>query len=123
MSMSNGSNTPPRALESSLRDVAASIARAGCSRPGDIVLRLTGEGGGTYQLSGTRQGDVVVAETSAVAVSPLIEVVGDATAVRDILDGKVDARERYLAGGVRVSGDLRYLSELAMELDLLKHPL
>jgi hypothetical protein len=50
-------------------------------------------------------------------------VIGDAGAVQDILDGRVDARERFLAGGIRVRGDLRYLSDLGLELGLLKQPL
>jgi hypothetical protein len=48
---------------------------------------------------------------------------GDANTVRAILDGDRDAREQFLAGGLRVQGDLRYLSDLALELGVLKEPL
>ena len=52
-----------------------------------------------------------------------IEVMGDANTVRAILDGETDTREQFLAGGLRVWGDLRYLSDLALELGVLKEPL
>ena len=52
-----------------------------------------------------------------------IQVMGDANTVRAILDGDRDAREQFLAGGLRVQGDLRYLSDLALELGVLKEPL
>ncbi|WP_158887093.1 hypothetical protein [Amycolatopsis anabasis] len=109
-------------VRKSVGQLAARIADARSARPGEIVLRLTGEGGGTYQLS-TGGKEVQVAETAGVDAQPLIEVLGDARAVQSVLDGKVDAREQFLNGGIRVRGDLRHLSDLALELGLLKHPL
>ena len=66
---------------------------------------------------------VEVSETVEVPAQPLIEVIGDAEAVQAVLDRKVNAREQFLAGGIRVRGDLRYLSDVALEMGLLKHPL
>ena len=54
---------------------------------------------------------------------PLVEVLGDPEAVRAVLSGEVEGRKRFLAGGIRVRGDLRYLSDLALELGLLAKPL
>jgi hypothetical protein len=109
-------------LRHSLGELAGRIAGARSARAGDIVLRLSGEGAGTYRLSSGQQG-VQVFETADVGIQPLIEVMGDAAAVQAVIDGKVDARTQFLAGGIRVRGDLRHLSDLALELGLLKHPL
>jgi hypothetical protein len=91
---------------------------------GEIVFRLAGSGGGNFSLECSEK-DVRVQESAAVGAErlPLIEVMGDAGTIQAILDGEKDARKEFVAGGVRVRGDLRYLSDLAMELGLLKEPL
>lgn len=109
-------------LRHSLDEIAAKIANARNARAGDIVLRLSGKNAGTYRLS-AGQGEVRVFETAGMDTQPVIEVMGDAEAVQAILDGKADARKQFLAGGIRLRGDLRYFSDLALELGLLKHPL
>ena len=43
--------------------------------------------------------------------------------INAILAGTKDARKEFLAGGFRVRGDLRYLSNVALELGILKEPL
>jgi hypothetical protein len=116
------SDVNPRTIRHSLDEVASKVAKARTARAGDIVLRLSGKGGGTYRLS-SRPGKVEVTETSDVAGQPLFEVIGDAEGVQAVLDGRVDAREQFLAGGIRVRGDLQHLSDLAVELGLMKHPL
>jgi predicted lipid carrier protein YhbT len=55
--------------------------------------------------------------------TPMIEVMGDSNRIQAILEGTKDARAQFLAGGFRVRGDLRYLSDLAMELGILEAPL
>jgi hypothetical protein len=54
---------------------------------------------------------------------PLVEVLADAETVRAIIDGEKDAQKQFFSGGIRVRGDLRYFSDLAVELGLLKTPL
>ncbi|MGB7872194.1 MAG: SCP2 sterol-binding domain-containing protein [Mycobacterium sp.] len=120
--MAKASSTAPRTVRHSLQEIATKVADAKSARAGDIVLRLSGVGGGTYRLSSGPNG-FEVSETADVSGTPLIEVIGAAKAVQDILDGKTDARERFLAGGLRVRGDLQYLSDLSIELGILKHPL
>lgn len=112
----------PGSLRHSLDALAAKVAGARSARVGDIVLRLSGKGAGTYRLSSGQQG-VQVVESAGVDTQPLIEVMGDAEAVQAVIDGKVDARTQFLAGGIRLRGDLRHFSDLALELGLLKHPL
>lgn len=109
-------------MQRSLRDLAAKVEKAKGHRAGDIVLRLSGAGGGTFRLSSGR-GRTEFTETTDVATQPLVEVMGDAETVHAVLDGEVDARQQFLEGGIRVRGDLRYVSDLAQELGLLDQPL
>jgi hypothetical protein len=90
-------------------------------RPGTITLHLTG-GRPAHLLcepSGVRTAEGPLAG----AEPPLLEVYGDADRIRAILDGEKDAVREFLAGGLRVRGDLRYLSDLGMELGFLRRPL
>ena|SRR5215831_10558901 len=112
----------PGSVQDSLGALAVKVTGARVARAGDIVLRLSGKGGGTYRLACGHK-EVRVTETADVSVRPLIEVIGDAATVQAVLDGKVDARKQFLAGGIRIRGDLQYLSDLALELGLLKDPL
>lgn len=109
-------------VRKSLRDLAARIERAHSARQGEIVLRLSGRGAGTFRVR-SAGGRAEVMESLDAPGQPLIEVLGDAETVRKVLDGTLDARTQFLQGGLRVRGDLQYLSDLAMELGLIKQPL
>ena len=54
---------------------------------------------------------------------PLLEVRGDPRRIQAILRGEKDARKQFFAGGIRVRGDMHYLSELGMRLGFLKTPI
>ncbi|GAA4063821.1 SCP2 sterol-binding domain-containing protein [Actinomadura miaoliensis] len=114
------------AVQRSLENLASRLEKTRGLRDGHALLHLSGAGGGTYVLS-TQRGEAAVSRSEAGAVRsdepPVVEVMGDAETVRAILDGEIDARERFLQGGLQVRGDLRYLSDVALELGLLKHPL
>jgi hypothetical protein len=47
-------------------------------------------------------------------------VIGTADRIRPILDGSKDGRLQFYLGGIRVRGDLQYLSEIAHELGFIK---
>lgn len=111
-----------RTVRGSLDELMPRVAKAKNARVGDIVFRLSGKGGGTYRVS-TGHGKAEVSESQDVGGVPLFEVIGEADAVQAILDGKADAREQFLAGGIRVRGDLQHLSDLTVELGLMKRPL
>lgn len=108
----------------SLETLVGRLADTRSIRDGDVVMRLTGDSGGTYLLS-CRGGKVKLADAAMTGTekTPLLEVMGDAETIRSILEGESDARERFFAGGLRVRGDLRYLSTVGLELGLLKEPL
>ena len=88
-------------------------------KEGSIVFRLTG--GGVYSIDCSTNGAEVSTEMPRSA--PLIEILGEAKHIQAILEGKRDAVAQFMAGGLRVRGDLRYLSDLALELGILKQPL
>ena len=88
-------------------------------KEGSIVFRLTG--GEVYSIECSANGTEVT--TGIPRSTPLIEVSGEAKHIQAVLEGKRDAVAQFMAGGLRVRGDLRYLSDLALELGILKQPL
>ncbi len=108
----------------SLGRISERLARTKSMKPGHIVFRLEGPEGGNYAVE-CSEGNVRVVESAAAGgdVVPLIEVIGDARRIRAILAGQKDATEQFFGGGFRVRGDLRYLSDIALELGLIKEPL
>ena len=85
---------------------------------GTVAFRLSGPDGGDFFVSNGR----VLAEPDSDR-PPTIEIIGDARRIQAILGGKKEPRKQFLAGGIRVRGDLRFLSDLMLELGLLKEPL
>ena len=107
-------------VETVLANVAKRLGAAKAVRGGHIVLHLKGAGGGVYHLDCSAGPPKVVKGTPRAA--PIIEVIGDAKRILAIVEGKKDGRRQFLAGGIRVRGDLRYLSDLALELGIIKEP-
>jgi hypothetical protein len=66
---------------------------------------------------------MVPAAEAGLEREPVLEIHADAETVQRILDGEKDAAKQFFAGGIRVRGDLRYLSDVALELGLLEQPL
>jgi predicted lipid carrier protein YhbT len=112
------------ALQNSLERLAQRLRESRSLRQGDIVFHLAGSAGGNYCFE-CSESQVRVAESATAGVDrqPLIEVIGNAETIQAIIDGKKDARKQFFAGGLRVRGDLRYLSDIALELGILKTPL
>jgi hypothetical protein len=106
-----------------MKRVADRLGKAKKLRNGMIVFRLRGASGGDFCLncaSGkVRMMDRVPRESNP----PLIEVIGEAGAVQDVLQGKSDPVAQFLRGRFRLRGDLQYLSDLAMEFELIKRPI
>jgi hypothetical protein len=93
-------------------------------RAGNVVLHLVGSEAGDYCLE-CSGGGVRINEGAGVGTDPppLLEVFGDSNVIRAIIDGEKDAVRQFYAGGIRIRGDLRYFSDLALELGILKEPL
>lgn len=111
-------------VEDTLSRVAKRIGESPSARTGQIVFHLAGAGGGEYRLDCAPGRAKVTSGAAGLAEgAPVLEVTGDAALVRAILDGKKDPLKQFAAGGLRVRGDLRYLSNLALELGLIDTPL
>lgn len=108
-------------LKDPLHQFAQQLSNMKTLRDGRIVLRMTGESGGNYCLH--CKGGRVTLSQDIPEGSHNAELIGEAKQIRPILDGKKDARAHFLAGGFRVKGDIKYISDLAMELGLLKQPI
>lgn len=124
MKKSGGAGRGVGTFQESLRRASERFAKSKPVKRGDIVFRLGGPGGGTFVVESSEKGIRVYESAAAGTDRPsLIEIIGDARRIQAILDGKKDAMEQFLAGGFRVRGDLRYLSDIALELGLIKEPL
>lgn len=112
-------------IASRLESVAERLREARTARSGDIVVTLTGSEAGGYTLQLAHGSATVTSSTGSMerVERPLLEVVADSEILRAVLDGEVDAREQYFKGGLLVRGNLRYLSDLALELGILSRPL
>jgi hypothetical protein len=107
----------------SLNGLAARLQNSRSLRRGNVVLRLAGAEAGDYSLE-CADGGVRINEGPVTSEAPpLFEVFGDSNTIRAIIDGEKDAVRQFYAGGIRIRGDLRYFSDVAVELGILKEPL
>jgi hypothetical protein len=104
-----------------LHDFAKRLSATTVLRDGHIVLRMKGEGAAEYCFRCEK--GIASLQQDVPPGDHHIELIGDARRIRTLLEGKKDARVHFLAGGFRVRGDIGYISDLAMALNLLKHPL
>jgi predicted lipid carrier protein YhbT len=114
---------PADKMHAALTKTAKNLSHAETLREGSIVFRLIGEGGGDFCLDCTAKKAKLTKGLPRRAELPLVEVFGDARRIRAILEGRKDARAQFLAGGLRIRGDLNYLSDLAVESGILKEPI
>lgn len=107
-------------VKDSLVRVAKKLAASSSTKRGQIVLHLSGSGGAEYCID-CSPGKATVSEGAASlrAGQPLIEVTGKASTVAAILEGKKDPLKQFAAGGLRIRGDLRYFSDMALELGII----
>lgn len=105
-----------------LEQVAKKLSGSRALKKGVIRVQAIGPGGGDYGLVCSESGVRLLTGTSLGRL-PIIEIIGDARRMQRILAGRQDACTQFLAGGFRLRGDLRYFSDLALELGILKEPL
>src|SRR5262245_33737223 len=111
-------------VEDSLARLTQKLDACAAVRPGEIVLRLSGAAGGDYCIAcGGGKARLARNLQGAGDRKPLLEVWGDADVIRAIVDGEKDAVKQFLTGGLRIRGNLRYFSDVAVELGILKKPL
>jgi predicted lipid carrier protein YhbT len=109
-----------KAVEAVLNDVVRKFETAHARRAGSILFRMIGDGGGEFYLHSTSAGCELSREPRG--GPPHVEVIGDVDRILAILDGRREGRLQFFAGGIRVRGDLYYLSEIAHEMGFIKEP-
>jgi putative sterol carrier protein len=110
-------NIDPSEIESSLTAVSRKLSDSAQLKPGSILIRFT-DSGEEYSVETTgREARVIRA---APATAPLVEVHGSSTVLKAIADGRKDAARAFLAGGIRVQGDVPYLEALLKDIGLLQ---
>ena len=109
-------------LDRSVARLAERIQSCRRTRDGQIVIETSGDSPARYVLA-CGAGGVDVRTDAAPTATPTLVIIADADILRSVLDGERDAREQFFEGGLRVRGDLRYLSDLALELGILKSAL
>ncbi len=108
-----------RGIARQLATFARRMADCGAARPGSIVLRLRGAGGGTYSIECAGPGAVRVA-TKATRGESLLEVEAEAGRIQAILEGKRNARHEFFSGSILVRGNIQYAIDLAYELGFIR---
>jgi hypothetical protein len=102
-------------VESALQSLAKRIdehpGQLGSHR---IRLSINGAGGGVWTLQ-TRDGDVTLVRGDGDGAHTA-EVIAEAAAIRPVLEGKADGRAAFLAGGIRVRGDVIALQRFSAAL-------
>jgi hypothetical protein len=108
-------------IRPALAAAAARLTDGQRCRAGHVIFRLGAAG--DVHLRAAEDGVSVVDGVPARADGPRAEVIGDVKLIRAILEKKKAARAHFLAGGFRIRGDLRYLSEIGMALGILDRPI
>lgn len=115
------SSAPGTGLERAMEAVLGRLSAGGVLRPGLIAFRTGAGPDSGFALRTDASGTTIV--RGPVRGEPLIEVIGDPDRIGAILTGRRDARTTFLLGGMRVRGDMAYLSELGMKLGFLDRPI
>ena len=111
------------ALHAAARGAAERLHRDRVLQAGSIVLN-SGSGAGGFLLKSSEGGvELQPLEAGAETASARIEVTCDPARLASIIEGKKDARMQFFAGGIRVRGDMAYLSEIGLRLGFLDRPL
>jgi len=108
----------PAAIESSLNAFSSRLTGSPAQlKPGSILIRFT-DSGEEYSIAMTNR-EARMASGAAPA-SPLVEVSGPSRVLLAIMNGTQEPRRAFMAGGIRVQGDLPYLEALLKESGLLE---
>ncbi len=113
-----------KSLEDAFERLRERIDASPRVKPGEVELHLAGKQAGDYRISlGRGKATVATMAGGPGGQRPTLEVWGDADTIRAIINGEKDPVKQFLAGRMRIRGDLRYLSEMGVELGILDKPL
>jgi hypothetical protein len=99
------------------------LANAKSLKDGNIIFRLKGEGGGDFCIRCLEKSTRLLRSVPKTAEPPLIELIGSKDAIQKILEKKSDPLVQFMRGNFLIRGDIRYISDLALEFKLIKQPL
>lgn len=111
------------ALLEAARSAADRLQREKVLQPGTIVLHSGSGAGGFVLTCGAGGTEFQPLEPGAETASARLEVICDPQRLTSIIQGRKDARMQFFAGGIRVRGDMAYLSEIGLKLGFLDRPL
>ncbi len=100
---------------------AQRLSGAKTIRRGHVVLRLTGADAGDFCFS--YDGKNLVSSRELPPGAHAVELIGDSRRIWAVLNGTKDARAQFFAGAFRLRGDMKYISDLALELGILTQPI
>jgi hypothetical protein len=109
-------------LERALEQVTRRLEASTIVRQGTILVRTTDAEKGEFFLECSRTSVRLAKSSAAKTAAPTLEIIGKARQISAVISGAKDARRNFLAGGFRLRGDLRYASDLAQALGILKDP-
>jgi hypothetical protein len=117
---SSRSSASDRGLEAVLQEALPKFEDSRLRREGTILFRFVGEGGGDFHVH-SHQGGCAISREAGMA-PPLVEIIGDPESIRSVLEGGHEGLAQFYRGGIRIRGDLQYLSELAHDLGFIREP-
>ncbi len=107
----------PYSMDGALQSLASRMREhPGPLGPHRIRLDLHGEGGGVWTLQTGAAGVSLV--TGEGEGPPTVEVIAEVAAIKPVLEGRQDGRAAFLAGGIRVRGDLLAITQLSAALGM-----
>ena len=110
-----------QSLQQTVEGIFTRLYRDRLLQHGTIVFRMAEGDAPAFALRVSEYG--VQIEPGGDHADAVLEVMGDPRRIDAIVRGRKDARLQFFAGGLRVRGDMHYLSRLGMELGFLKTPI
>ena len=115
--------SPSQGVLNALRNLRKRLVNSNSLRKGNLVFRLKGQGGGDFCIRCSGKTVRLHRSLPKTKDPPLIEMIGQADSIKRILDGASNPMVSFRRGNFRIRGDIKYISELAMVLGLLRRPL
>ena len=111
------------ALRAAFAAALETLATHRLLRPGAIVINSGSAAGGLVAHVDGGGSTLAELDTLTPPAHPMLEVIGDPRRIAAIIRGEKDARMQFFAGGIRVRGDMAYLSAIGTKLGFLDQPL
>jgi len=104
-------------LESALSKLAKRVSESVPKSSGAILVRCSDT---NEEFSLEDLGHAPKVRKAMGSLPSAVQVIGPASRIKDILDGKLDPASAVAKGGIRVRGDLNYLESVLKDVGLLE---